>query len=163
MRETIRKAVVALDPDQALPDVKTVDQLVAEDVAPDRLRSLLLSTFAAIALALAGTGLYGLIAYAVAQRTREIGIRLALGATRRNVRALVVRELGPLVAAGLAAGLVGAAMVARVLRTFLYGVSAADPATFAGVAALLAVVSLLACYLPARRATRIDPLDALRL
>ena len=163
MRETIRKAVVALDPDQALPDVKTVDQLVAEDVAPDRLRSLLLSTFAAIALALAGTGLYGLIAYAVAQRTREIGIRLALGATRRNVRALVVGELGPLVAAGLAAGLVGAAMVAQVLRTFLYGVSAADPATFAGVVALLAVVSLLACYLPARRATQIDPLDALRL
>jgi len=75
----------------------------------------------------------------------------------------VVRELGPLVAAGLAAGLVGAAMVAQVLRTFLYGVSAADPATFVGVAALLAIVSLLACYLPSRRATRIDPLDALRL
>jgi hypothetical protein len=129
MREPIRKAVAAFDHDQALPDLKTVNQLVAEDVAPDRLRSLLLSGFAAIALALAGTGLYGLIAYAVAQRRCEIGIRLALGASKRHVRLLVMRELGPLVGAGLAAGLIGAMTVARALKTFLYGVSPADPAT----------------------------------
>jgi predicted permease len=162
MREPIRKAVAAFDPEQALPDLKTIDELVAEDVAPDRLRSVLLSAFAAVALALAGTGLYGLIAYAVAQRRREIGIRIALGASTRNIRVLVVRELAPPIAAGLAAGIVGAAIVARALHTFLYGVSPADAAAFAAVAALLALVSVLACYVPTRRATRIRPLDALR-
>jgi ABC-type antimicrobial peptide transport system permease subunit len=127
-----------------------------------RRRSLLLGLFAAIALALAGTGLYGLIAYTVAQRSREIGIRLALGASTRQVRTLVIRELGPLIVTGLTAGFVGAAIVARALKTFLYGVSPGDPTAFAAVAVLLAMVSLLACYVPTRRATRIDPLDALR-
>jgi ABC-type antimicrobial peptide transport system permease subunit len=147
----------------AVADVKPLDQLITEDVALDRLRSILLSALAIVALGLAATGLYGLIAYTVAQRTREIGIRLALGASTQNVRTLMLREMAPLVAAGTMIGLGLAAIAAGALRAFLYGVSPADPMAFAAVTAVLVAVSLFACYLPTRRATRIDPVVTLRV
>lgn len=162
MREPIRKAIAAFDPEQAVADLKPLDQLITEDVALDRLRSILLSALAIVALALAATGLYGLIAYAVAQRTREIGIRLVLGASTRNVRRLMLREMAPLIAAGTTIGLGTALIVGKGLATFLYGISPADPATLVAVTAALVGVSLFACYLPTRRATRLDPNTVLR-
>jgi putative ABC transport system permease protein len=146
-----------------LADLKPLDRLPPEDVAPDRLRSLILSSFAAITLGLAALGLYGVVAHAVAQRSREIGIRVALGARRLDVGMLVVRQTMALVAIGLAAGAGLALIVSPALKAFLYGAPSADVASFAAVASLLAVVALTACYLPARHATRIDPLNALRV
>jgi putative ABC transport system permease protein len=131
-------------------------------VAPDRLRSILLGTFAALALALAAIGVYGVIAYAVAQRTREIGIRVALGASKANLLALVVGQGMSIVALGLGAGFGIALGVMRLLETFLYGVGAWDLRTMAAAAMVLIAVVLPACYVPARRASRIDPLVALR-
>jgi putative ABC transport system permease protein len=163
LQETIRKTVSAFDPDQALADLKPLDRLPPEDVAPDRLRSLILSSFAAITLGLAALGLYGVVAHAVAQRSREIGIRVALGARRLDVGMLVVRQTMALVASGLAAGAGLALIVSPALKAFLYGAPSADVASFTAVASILAVVALIACYLPARHATRIDPLNALRV
>jgi putative ABC transport system permease protein len=162
MREPIRKALSSLDADQALPDLKPLGQLISEDVALDRLRSLLLSALAAIALALAATGLYGVIAFTVAQRTREIGIRLALGASAGNVRRLLMREMVLLVATGSAIGVSSALIAAEGLKAFLYGISPTDPATLFAVFATLVATSLFACYLPTRGATRSDPVATLR-
>jgi putative ABC transport system permease protein len=162
MREPVRRAIASFDPDQALPDLKPLAQLITEDVALDRLRSLLLSALAAIALAIAATGLYGLIAFTVAQRTREIGIRLALGASAQHVRTLMVREMVLLVAVGTAIGLATAMIVGKGLSAFLYGINATDPTALMAVAATLVATSLAACYLPTRRATRIDPAVTLR-
>jgi putative ABC transport system permease protein len=162
MQEAIRKTVAAFDPDQALADVEPLAKLAPADVAPDRLRSLLLSTFAAIAVALAALGLYGVVAHAVAQRTREIGIRVAIGARRLDVGMLVVRQTMAVVALGLAAGVGLALLVSPALRAFLYGVPPVDIASFVSVAGVLTGIALMACYVPARRAARIDPLNALR-
>jgi ABC-type antimicrobial peptide transport system permease subunit len=123
---------------------------------------LLLSIFAALALVLAAVGIYGVMAYAVAQRTREIGVRLALGAQSRDVLNMVLVGGGKLAAFGLALGLVGSLGMTYFLRSQLYGVSSSDPLTYFTVAVLLGAVALAACYLPARRATRVDPLVALR-
>jgi putative ABC transport system permease protein len=162
MQEAVRKTVSVFDPDQALADMAPLEKLVPADVAPDRLRSLLLSTFAAIAVALAALGLYGVVAHAVAQRTREIGIRVALGARRLDVGMLVVRQTMTLVTIGLAAGAGLALVVSPTLRAFLYGVPAVDVASFLSVAGVLTCVALIACYAPTRHATTIDPLKALR-
>jgi putative ABC transport system permease protein len=162
MQEAVRKTVSAFDPDQALADLESLEKLAPADVAPDRLRSLLLSAFAAIAVALAALGLYGVVAHAVAQRTREIGIRVALGARRLDVGMLVVRQTMTLVTIGLVAGVGLALLVSPALRAFLYGVPAVDVASFLAVAGLLTGVALIACYVPARHATTIDPLKALR-
>jgi putative ABC transport system permease protein len=124
--------------------------------------ALLLGVFGALALLLAGVGLYGVMSFSVTQRTREIGVRMALGASRRAVLLLALGEGMKLVTVGVAFGLAVAVAVAQWLSSFLYGVSAIDVVTFAGVPALLAAVALLACWIPARRATKVDPLVALR-
>jgi len=159
---SIRKAVVAFDRDQALADLKPLDDLIADDVAPDRLRTILLAGFAALAIILAALGLYGVMTHAVIQRTREIGIRAALGASRINLLLLVGRQAIGAVGVGLGAGIAIALIVARLLTVFLYGVTASDPLVMATAAGVLATIGLIASYVPALRATRIDPLTALR-
>jgi putative ABC transport system permease protein len=162
LEEPIRRSVAEVDRNQAVADVKTIEQREAEDVTPDRLRSTLLTAFAAIAAVLTALGIYGVVAFGVLQRTREIGIRAALGANRAKLLRLVLGEGFAMIAVGLAAGIVGAIAALRVLRTFLYGVGSADPTTLAAVALLLAAVALVACWLPACQATRVDPLIALK-
>jgi predicted permease len=158
IRGEIRRAA----PDLPIAGTLTMDEAVAASVAAPRFRTLLLGLFATAATLIATCGLYGLMAYAVTQRRREIGVRMALGATRRDVLGLVLTHALRIVAAGLAVGVVGAAGVTRVLQRFLFGVTPTDPFVFTAVTLLLLAVGLLAAWLPARRATRIDPWAALR-
>jgi putative ABC transport system permease protein len=158
----LRRAVWSVDPDLPLFKVATMEKVVDESLARQRLNLWLLAVFAGIALALAAAGLYGVISYLVTQRTREIGVRMALGAQPREVTGLVMRQGAGLTAAGLGLGLLGALALTRLLTGLLYEVSARDPITFAGIAALLAAVALAATWLPARRAARIDPILAMR-
>jgi putative ABC transport system permease protein len=158
----VRQAVWAVDKDQPVSNVRTMDQVFAAAISRERFQMLLLALFAALALVLACVGLYGVISYAVAQRTHEIGVRMALGAQRSHVLRLVIREGMLLTFAGLVLGTAGALAATRVMTDLLYGVTATDAITFISVSALLVLVALLACYLPARRATKVDPLIALR-
>ena len=157
-----RGAIAELDPTQPVFDVRPMSELVAMSMAQRRFALLLMLIFAAVALLLAAVGIYGVMSYTVAQRTPEIGIRVALGATPSNVLAMVVGDGMRLVAAGLALGLVGALAVTRLVASMLYGVSATDVVTYAAIALVLAAVALLATVIPARRATRVDPMLALR-
>jgi putative ABC transport system permease protein len=158
----VRQAVWSVDKDQPVSHVRTMDQVFAAAISQERFQALLLGLFAALALVLACIGLYGVISYAVAQRTHEIGIRMALGARPRDVLRLVLRQGMSLTVVGLALGIALGSVATRVLSDMLYGVTARDPLTFVGVPILLLLVAFLACYIPARRATRIDPLVALR-
>ena len=158
----VRKEVAALDPDQPIAAVRTMDEWVDRSTATPRYRTTLLGLFAALAMVLAATGIYGVMSYSVAQRTHEIGVRMALGAQRGKVLRLILRQGLLLVVIGLVIGLAGAFALTRVMASLLFGVTAKDPITFVVVAVLLSVVALVACYLPARRATKIDPLEALR-
>jgi len=158
----VRDQIHSFLPNLPVAEVASMEQLLARSLSRTRFSMLLLSSFAALALVLAAVGIYGVMAYAVAQRTREIGVRLALGAQPRDVLGMVLMGGGKLAAFGLVLGLVGSLGVTYLLRSQLYGVSSTDPVTYASVALLLGLIALAACYLPARRATRVDPLVALR-
>ncbi|HEV2175748.1 MAG TPA: ABC transporter permease [Terriglobia bacterium] len=159
---SIQVAVAAVDPGQPVSDQKTMEQYVSGSLSPQRIAASLLEIFSALALFLAAIGLYGVISYSTAQRTHEIGIRMALGAQRRQVWGLVMRQGMRLTLVGALAGAVAAYFVAQLLRSQLFEVSAYDPATFALTCLVLLVVALAACYMPARRATKVDPMVALR-
>jgi putative ABC transport system permease protein len=159
---SVQQTIRSVDSTQSSTGAKTMKQLLSDSVAQPRFYVTLLGTFAMLALILAAVGIYGVISYAVTQRTHEIGIRIALGAQTRDVLNLVVGRGMVLVLIGAAIGLVCAAALTRVMRTMLYEVGTTDPMTFTGVTALLAMVALLACLIPAWRATKVEPMMALR-
>ena len=162
MAPTIRREIASLDADQPVSDVRTMTQVMADTVSRARFNTLLLGIFAGLATLLAAVGIFGVMNYSVQLRTREIGLRMALGAQPRRVLMLVLRQGLLLTLIGIGVGLAGSLALSRVMSGLLYGVGASDPATFAAIVVLLAVVALIACYIPARRATRVDPLIALK-
>ena len=159
---TLKARLWEVNPTQSIYAVETLDNLVFESLRARRFSLLLLSTFAALALALAIVGIYGVMSFATAQRTHEIGVRMALGAHRSDILRLILRQGMRLTLLGVGIGLALAFALTRLMETLLFGVSAADPPTFASVSLLLAAIALLACYIPARRATKVDPMVALR-
>jgi len=162
MTASVREAIHSLDPDLPIAKATTLKTLLEDSMSQPRFSMLLLGSFGLVALLLASIGIYGVISYSVMQRTQEIGIRMALGAARRSVFGMVVGQGARLAGAGIVIGLMAAFGVTRMMASFLYGVQPTDPMTFAGVSLLLVGIALLACYLPARRATRVDPIVALR-
>jgi putative ABC transport system permease protein len=158
----IRGAIATIDPEQPIYDVDTMDQLVADSFGPKRLTLFLLLFLGAVVLVLASVGLYATLAYSVSQRRKEIGIRMAVGAQSSDIRGLVVWRGASLAVSGVAIGLAAALALTRLMQGLLYGVSATDPLTLAGAAALLIGVALVASYVPARRAMGVDPMVALR-
>jgi putative ABC transport system permease protein len=163
LAKSIQQAIWRLDKNQALPDVRTLEQIKSDSMGPTRLRTLLLAVFAGVALALAAVGVYGVLSYVTAQRTQELGVRAALGASAWDLIRLVVGGGAWPVVAGLALGVGGAFLVTRSLQGLLFQTSPNDPATMIAVGAALLLVALIACYLPARRASRVDPMTALRI
>jgi len=161
LANAIRRELVSLDSEQPIAHVRTLEEIVSDSIAPRRLSVMLLGSFAAIALVLASIGMYGVMSYLVSQRTHEIGVRMALGAQRRDVLIMILKRGATLVVAGTAFGLIFALLCTRALRSLLYGVGAFDIATFAVVTLVLAAVALLASYIPALRATQADPMIAL--
>jgi putative ABC transport system permease protein len=162
LANALRSAVWAVDPNQPVTRVKTMEQVVSDTMIVQRFTTWLLAVFAGIALALAAAGIYGVISYSVSQRTHEIGIRMALGAEQRDVLKLVVGQGMVPALIGLAIGVAGAIGLSRFMSSFLFNVSVTDPVTFAVIATLLFMVAVAACYLPARRAAKVDPMEALR-
>ena len=159
---TVRRAVWEIDKEQPVSNISTMEGIIAESLARQRFSMLLLGIFAAVAMILAAVGIYGVMSYSVAQRRNEIGIRMALGAQKMDVLKLTVGSGLKLVAIGLGVGLVGALLLTRLMSTLLFGISATDPLTFALISAILVAVAVLASYIPARRATKVDPIVALR-
>ena len=162
LREAVKKAAHEINPDQVLPDMKTLETIKAESMGDNRFRVLLLGIFAGVSLLLSAIGIYGVISYSVSQRTREIGIRTALGATRGNVLRLILRHGMGLSFLGLLLGVAGAFSVNRLMASLLFGIDDRDPVTLAFVAVILGAVALWACLIPAQRATKVNPVDALR-
>ncbi len=162
MIPALRLAIWSVDKDAPITEVYTMDQLVGLNAAEPKFQALLLGSFGAFGLILAMVGIYGIISYGVTQRTHEIGIRMALGAHPGNVLRMVIREGMVLAGAGIVLGIAGALALGRVLESVLFQIKPTDPATFVSVAILLAVVSATACYVPARRAMRVEPMEALR-
>jgi putative ABC transport system permease protein len=160
--DAVRRAGQSVNPDAPVFRVRTMREVIAGSMAQERFNTILMTLFAVVAALLAAVGLYGVMAYNVTQRTREIGVRVALGAQSADVMRLVLRQGLRLVALGVALGLSVALALTRLMENLLFEVSATDPAPYAGVALLLALVALLACWIPARRATKVDPMIALR-
>lgn len=160
--EEVKKEVWSLDRQIPVSNVQSMDELLSVSLAEERFDMLLLGAFAGLALILAAVGIYGVMAYTVSQRTHEIGIRIALGAQRGDVVRLVVGQGAKLALAGIIVGLAGAFALTRLMASLLFDVTPTDPLTFAAVAIVLAMVALAACYIPARRAMRVDPMTALR-
>jgi len=158
----VRRAIADIDSTQRIGAIRTMDEVIGTETATSRFDAWLFGSLAGLAMLLTAIGLYGLLSFSVARRTNEIGTRMALGASRANVLGLVMKQGVGLIAAGLLVGLAGALAVTRWLSTLLFGVKATDPYTFAGVAVVLFAVGVLASYLPARRATKVDPMVALR-
>jgi ABC-type antimicrobial peptide transport system permease subunit len=158
----LRQAVRQLDPMLAVANIRPMDDIADANVSTPRFTLFLVALFAGLALTLAAIGIYGVISYAVSQRSSEFGLRMALGAQATDVRRLVLRQGVRLALVGVMLGLLGALALGRVLRSLLFQVRATDPMTFAAVTAVAIVVALVACYLPARRATTVDPASALR-
>lgn len=158
----MREAILAVDPEQPLFGIRTLDERIAISLNGRRAPMLLLGAFAAVALVLSALGIYGVLAYSVGQRTSELGVRMAIGAGRGHILGLILRHGAILTVVGLGLGLIGAFAGGQAMRAQLFGVSGSDPAIFTGVAVFLAAIAMLSCYLPARRATRVDPLTALR-
>jgi putative ABC transport system permease protein len=162
LTESVRGVVRGLDPHLPITNVRTLAEQRSNSIYSERMTALLLSAFGGLSLLLAALGIYGVMAYAVTQRTREIGIRMALGAQRADVLRLIIGQGGWLILAGVAIGVAGAFAATRFVKSVLYEVSATDPLTFALAPLLLAGVAVLACWVPARRATKVDPLESLR-
>ena len=160
---TVRRELQALEPTMPLLNVNTYRTVLRTSLWAPRMGASLLAVFGFLALVLAAVGLYGVMSYSVSQRTREIGIRMALGASEQNVRNMVVRQGLMLALAGVMLGLVASFGLARFVTSLLFGITGADPVTFGAVAMMLLVVALIATYIPARKASRVDPVDALRV
>jgi putative ABC transport system permease protein len=158
----LRNAVWSVDKDQPVSNIDTMEHIVAGAVARQRFSTMLLGIFATLALMLAAVGIYGVMSYSVAQRTREIGIRMALGARRGDVLRMTVKQSLKLVVMGVAIGLVAAFVLTRVMTSLLFGISATDPVTFVSISLMLMSVAMFASYIPALRATKVDPMVALR-
>ena len=159
---SVRRAVHEIDKDVYVPKPRPMQEFIAADLAQPRFNMMLLGVFAGVAMILAAIGIYGVIAYTVTQRTREIGIRMALGAQRTDMLRMILRQSLTLVVVGLVVGLIASLAGTRLLKSLLYGVGAADVATYVLVVTLLGGAALLASYIPARRAMRVDPMVALR-
>jgi predicted permease len=162
LAEPMRKLLQRLDPDEPVYGVQTMNQVVATSIASERVATILVSGFAAIAVMLALMGIYSVVSYSVASRTREIGIRMALGAQAWDVSSLLMKQALALAAGGIAIGLGGAYAISTALTSLLHGVSPTDPATFSATLALMVITAALASFIPARRALRLDPIRALR-
>ena len=162
LANSVRNAIWAVDKDQPVANIDTMDHIVSEAIARQRFSMLLLGVFAGLALVLAAVGIYGVMSYSVAQRTHEIGIRMALGARRTDVLKMTVSQGLKLVTIGMMLGLAAAFLLTRVLQSLLFGISATDPITFLGISLVLLAVAILASYIPALRATKVDPIIALR-
>jgi putative ABC transport system permease protein len=158
----LRQEISAMDKDLPISRLQTMDMVRGNSIAQPRFRTVLIGMFAVLALVLAVIGIYGVVAYTVTQRTHEIGIRMALGAQARNVLALIIRQGMTSVMMGVAIGLIGALLLSRFLSQLLYEVKPNDPITLLAVAVLLLTAAFLACYFPARRSARLDPVEALR-
>jgi ABC-type antimicrobial peptide transport system permease subunit len=159
---SVREIMTRLDPDLPIENLKTLEAQTRENVFLDRMISTLSAAFAMLATVLAAVGLYGVLAYTVAQRTREIGLRMALGAGRANVRAMVLKQVVRMTVAGGVLGIVAAVLIGRAAGSLLFGLAGHDPFVIAGVSGALALVALTAAYVPAQRASRIAPMEALR-
>jgi len=158
----IRRELRSVDPTFPITQIRTMDEIVGDSLSQRRFNTVLLGLFAFVAVALAGVGIYGVMSYGVSQRTREMGIRLALGARQSDITKLVTSTGARLAAIGIAIGVVAAAILSRLISSLLFGITATDPITFVFTAVLLGAVTLLASYIPSRRAARTDPISALR-
>src|SRR5581483_6031983 len=162
LSQSVREAIWKVDKDQPVWKIRSEEFLLSRNVADKRFLMLLMGIFAGLALTITAVGLYGVVSYTVGQRTQEIGIRMALGARAGDILKMILRQGMGMVLIGVAVGLAASLALTRLMASLLYGTSATDPLAFAAIALLLAGVALLACYVPARRATRVDPMIALR-